>query len=227
MVDTQRIDQHDQTVDAAIAAVAAVITEYWDSVKTQLNSLFDQPTTLGAARAVLTQQLPNSANLITPVLDDQFSMLELPTPVRDINSGLATSAWNAVEQNNSAAFETLIAAIALSIIAGTPSATARASSLELADSLLASVTRQIQDVVVTTDAAYGIYIMRDAGVERFVYAGGTVSNTREFCRAHNNKTYSEAEIRKIWSSQTWGGKRPGDPFVTRGGYNCRHYWVPA
>jgi len=58
------------------------------------------------------------------------------------------------------------------------------------------------------------------------YAGGVVAETRPFCEQMNGRTFTEGEIRRIWSSQTWGGKRPGDPFVTRGGYNCRHFFVP-
>jgi len=29
------------------------------------------------------------------------------------------------------------------------------------------------------------------------------------------------------TSQTWQGKAQGDPFVVRGGYNCRHHWQPT
>jgi hypothetical protein len=38
---------------------------------------------------------------------------------------------------------------------------------------------------------------------------------------------TEKQIRNIWNSQTWQGKKPGDPFVVRGGYNCRHMFVPV
>ena len=32
------------------------------------------------------------------------------------------------------------------------------------------------------------------------------------------------EVRRIWSSRSWSGKKPGNPLVVRGGYNCRHQW---
>lgn len=63
------------------------------------------------------------------------------------------------------------------------------------------------------------------GVTRYRYVGGIIPESRDFCVRHNNKVYTERQIRRIWLSQTWGGKRPGDPFVVRGGYNCRHMFV--
>ena len=37
----------------------------------------------------------------------------------------------------------------------------------------------------------------------------------------DGKTYTKEEIEEIWSG-SWAGKISGDPFVVRGGYNCRH-----
>lgn len=65
-----------------------------------------------------------------------------------------------------------------------------------------------------------------SGIKRYRYVGGTIATSREFCTRHNNKVYTEQEIRSIWR-QSWGGKAPGDPMVVRGGYNCRHWWVPV
>ena len=32
------------------------------------------------------------------------------------------------------------------------------------------------------------------------------------------------EVRSLWASKNWKGKKPGDPLIVRGGYNCRHQW---
>tara|TARA_R110000782_G_scaffold9198_2_gene29774 strand:+ start:262 stop:957 length:696 start_codon:yes stop_codon:yes gene_type:complete len=227
MVENSRIAQHDGTVDAAIAALTATVIAYWTAVELNLSRVFSGTPTVSSARTQLTQQLGSLGDLITPVLNDQLSMLGYSnsgyTPTRN---QLRDSAVELITQTNSGAFETLMAAVALSIISGGEAVAARLSLETLAKSLSGGVTRSIQDTVVATDSAYGIYIMRDRGVERFTYAGGVIDTTREFCESHVDKTYSEAEIRSIWSSQTWGGKKPGDPFVTRGGYNCRHHWIP-
>ena len=39
------------------------------------------------------------------------------------------------------------------------------------------------------------------------------------------KTFTEEEINSKWQG-SWAGKAPGDPFIVRGGYNCRHHWLP-
>ena len=38
--------------------------------------------------------------------------------------------------------------------------------------------------------------------------------------------YTIEKIRKEWSGD-WQGKQEGDPFVVRGGYRCRHTWLPV
>ena len=62
---------------------------------------------------------------------------------------------------------------------------------------------------------------------KYKYVGGIIKTTRSFCAKHNNKTYTRKEIETIWRSSTWGGKAPGNPFIVRGGYNCRHMFVPV
>jgi len=62
------------------------------------------------------------------------------------------------------------------------------------------------------------------GQRRFKYAGGLIPTSRPFCSAHDGGIYTDNEIASIWTG-TWEGKAPGDPFVVRGGYNCRHFFV--
>ena len=38
--------------------------------------------------------------------------------------------------------------------------------------------------------------------------------------------FTEEEARSVWSSQSWSGKSGSDPFVNRGGYRCRHSFIP-
>ena len=37
---------------------------------------------------------------------------------------------------------------------------------------------------------------------------------------------TEEELRRIWQG-SWAGKSEGDPFIVRGGYRCRHTWLPV
>lgn len=67
-------------------------------------------------------------------------------------------------------------------------------------------------------------LTKTLGGTQFRYTGGLIATSRPFCNTHNNGVYTEAEINRIWTG-SWGGKAPGDPFVVRGGYNCRHFFV--
>lgn len=65
----------------------------------------------------------------------------------------------------------------------------------------------------------------EQGIDRFEYYGDLILDSRDFCREHIDKIYTRAQIEKIWKGE-WAGKAPGDPFIVRGGYNCRHQWLP-
>ena len=68
---------------------------------------------------------------------------------------------------------------------------------------------------------------KDSGLNHFRYTGTLVRDSRPFCRDMVNKTLTEKEIRDIWNSRSWAGKSSGDPFIVRGGYRCRHTWIPT
>jgi len=85
----------------------------------------------------------------------------------------------------------------------------------------------VQDSVMGFDGQFAKYRAEELGLKHFKYSGTSVRDSRDFCRRNVNKVYSEDEIRRIWSTQTWQGKAQGDPFVVRGGYNCRHHWQPT
>jgi len=65
----------------------------------------------------------------------------------------------------------------------------------------------------------------EQGIDRFEYYGDLILDSRQFCRDHVDKIYTREEIEKIWEGE-WAGKAAGDPFIVRGGYNCRHQWLP-
>lgn len=93
------------------------------------------------------------------------------------------------------------------------------------------------------DAAYNVTIGNEFGFNYFIYQGGLIGDSRDFCAAHNAKVWSkeEAEAWKDWTPAQgeypagWEIKAkdmyshpsymdvPGyDPFLNRGGYHCRH-----
>jgi len=88
-------------------------------------------------------------------------------------------------------------------------------------------TQLVQDSLMGFDGQFAKYRADELGLTSYKYTGTTVRDTRDFCRRNVNKVFSEEEIRDTWSSQTWKGKAQGDPFIVRGGYNCRHHWQPT
>jgi hypothetical protein len=84
----------------------------------------------------------------------------------------------------------------------------------------------IRDSIQQFNAQATMAMANEVGAENFKYYGNSMKDTREFCRKHSGKTYTKEEIYEIWEAEDWKGKSAGDPFIVRGGYNCRHQFRP-
>lgn len=108
--------------------------------------------------------------------------------------------------------------------------------------------RYAHDLYMQYDSAYSTALADATGMNYFIYQGGTVKDSRDFCVANNNKVFKREDAEK-W--RTWTPSQgvypegykvkqkdqsavpsyldyPGyDPLTDRGGYNCRHYigWI--
>ena len=83
------------------------------------------------------------------------------------------------------------------------------------------------------DATLNFNKAQDAGLTFVKYYGDVIPTTREICRniingvikpKRKDGLFTVDEVRRIWTSRSWSGKKAGDPLVVRGGYNCRHQW---
>ena len=83
------------------------------------------------------------------------------------------------------------------------------------------------DSVMQFHGQFTVKKAKDSGLTHFQYVGTLVRDSRPFCRNMLNRTLTETEIRDIWSGQSWAGKSTGDPFIVRGGYRCRHTFLPT
>ena len=74
--------------------------------------------------------------------------------------------------------------------------------------------------IMATEADYWVHILANGDKDycRLIFDTATVK--------HVGKTYTEEELRRIWQG-SWAGKAEGDPFIVRGGYRCRHTWLPV
>jgi hypothetical protein len=86
-------------------------------------------------------------------------------------------------------------------------------------------TQMANDSLAQYSASITKATANEAGITRFQYYGDVIRDSREFCRNNVGKTFTEEEINSKWQG-SWAGKAPGDPFIVRGGYNCRHHWLP-
>jgi len=82
------------------------------------------------------------------------------------------------------------------------------------------------DSVMQFDGQFTVFKAKEAGLNKFKYTGTLVRDSRKHCKTHVGKIYSEEELRRIWQG-SWAGKSEGDPFIVRGGYRCRHTWLPV
>lgn len=83
------------------------------------------------------------------------------------------------------------------------------------------------DSVMQFHGQFTVAKAKESGLNHFTYTGTLVRDSRPFCQSMLNKTLTEKEIRDIWNNRGWQGKSTGDPFIVRGGYRCRHTWIPT
>ena len=84
----------------------------------------------------------------------------------------------------------------------------------------------VQDALMGFDGQFAKFRADELGLTNYVYYGTIIRDSRDFCVEHVNKVFTEEEARALWQ-QDWQGKSGSDPFLDRGGYNCRHHWQPV
>jgi len=82
-----------------------------------------------------------------------------------------------------------------------------------------------QDALMQFSASANMSIVADLGIERWEYYGDVIKDSRDWCIEHEGRIMTTQEIRDEWASRSWKGKSSGDPFIVRGGYNCRHHFA--
>jgi len=83
------------------------------------------------------------------------------------------------------------------------------------------------DSVMQFHGQFTVAKAKASGLNHFTYTGTLVRDSRPFCQNMLNRTLTEEQIRDMWNNRAWQGKSTGDPFIVRGGYRCRHTWIPT
>jgi hypothetical protein len=84
----------------------------------------------------------------------------------------------------------------------------------------------VGDALMGFDGQFAKFRADELGLTSYVYYGSIIRDSRDFCVEHANKVFTEEEARELWQND-WKGKSGSDPFIDRGGYNCRHHWQPV
>ena len=87
-------------------------------------------------------------------------------------------------------------------------------------------TQMAQDSLMQFDASINTAIGKQSGATKWKYYGDVIRDSRPFCVEHAGQVFTDDEIESTWAG-SWKGKSSGDPFIVRGGYNCRHHWRPV
>ena len=83
------------------------------------------------------------------------------------------------------------------------------------------------DSVMQFHGQFTVKKAKESGLKHFTYTGTLVRDSRPFCVNMVGRTLTEKQFRDRWNSDSWNGKSSGDPFIVRGGYRCRHTWIPT
>jgi hypothetical protein len=173
---------------------------------TNINSVIQSNVQLN--QAVLTDSVDSQTQAVIPLLEREV---------------IAQVEQQLQEEQNS-----LIAALVMGILAGGGAALAISEMRQQIPRIAARIKTVYEQGLRQLDGAFTLLRSKNSGIEvKYRYSGPTDSDSRQFCQQQSGTILTEAEIRRIWSTQEWGGKRPGDPFVTRGGWNCRHTFIPV
>ena len=101
------------------------------------------------------------------------------------------------------------------------------------DNMRKYASQLLNDGLREFDAQVNAYKSSEAGLTHVKYFGDIIPTTREHCKKilrgvykkRQSNVFTIDEVRKLWRQISWSGKKPGDPLVVRGGYNCRHQWT--
>ena len=170
-------------------------------------------------RGVLNEIYQSNVLMNADVIDPNLISPQIETALQETLVSVQKSIET--QQNN------IINSVVLGAVAGTAIALLIRELKPVVERSLKTIVNTVNTIMRNFDGAVTILRSTVAGIDKFRYVGGLIATSRNFCQSHSGQTMTLKEINSIWKSQTWGGKAPGNPFVVRGGYNCRHHFVPV
>jgi hypothetical protein len=219
-------------------AIARFVTAFGRGLTPLINTVIDGISGLGntasrtailALFAPIRTYITETFSQLNTIVNSNQRLLSTEignTAVTEVNQ-LAQEAQASVIAQLDGEQQRVIQAVTIAAIAGLAISPLLSQIRTILSGSIKRLRSAFDFIVRSFDGALTLIRSRNADVEKFKYVGGVIDTSRDFCVTHNNKIYTRAEINRIWSSSSWGGKAPGNPFVVRGGYNCRHMFVPV
>ena len=226
-------DRHQALLASALLKLESRIADLMATAPLRDGALFDLDWAVQARvqlREAIEQEYLSVVDGIvrdySVLADDIASMLGTYGDVTKLDPAIISQLQTLTFQGFDDLGGNFLDAVSKEIYENTLTGTSFASSVttikQSVDSGLGRYAKQsLHDGLLQFDATVNTKIALDAGATEFKYYGPDDEATREFCNRHIGKTYTKEEIEEIWSGD-WAGKISGDPFVVRGGYNCRH-----
>lgn len=88
----------------------------------------------------------------------------------------------------------------------------------------------LSDTLFNYSRAYQESVTSDLKLDWYLFAGGLIDKSREFCRERSGRYFHRKEIIG-WVDLDWQGRRQGTTessiFIFLGGYSCRHSVIPV
>ncbi len=232
MITQAQINRHDEIIER-------FVRQFTQGLKPLFNTVFDEIAGLGSSvsrtailalfapiRTYIQQTFNNLNTIINSNQSLTASEIDTTIPALELEQLRAEATVAVLNQ-----LQTEQQSITQTLVLGAITGIAIAPLLSQLRTGLTKAVNRLRNIfnftVRNLDGALTLIRSKLGGIEKFKYVGGTIATSRDFCRSHNGKIYTAAEINRIWRRQTWGGKAPGNPFVVRGGYNCRHMFVPV
>lgn len=234
MATTAQIRKHEREIQRVIDEFQAELDSLMSTAQDQIAAL-GTTATREQVQAVY-QPMRNLAQSTSQQLDQILASnieanldvlspttsAELAQAVQQLKAQTIDRVIQQINQEQNSVIETVV----LAGIAGVVATDLVSQTRDLMQKGIARIQTQATTGVMQFDTVVTKLRSTEQGVTRWRYVGGVIDTTRPFCASLDGGTFTLEEIQSLWSD-TWQGQAPGDPFVVRGGYNCRHFWIPV
>ncbi|MGB1978231.1 MAG: hypothetical protein ACPHNW_11450 [Pseudoalteromonas tetraodonis] len=234
----KRADRHQARLISALATLEQRVVDLLAQAPLQDGNLFDL-TWAVQARAPLRQAIDQEYLTVVNGIIGEYAEVadEVATMLAEYGdiATLDPSVVSQLQELTFSGFEDLgqeyLDVISKQVYESTLTGTSFADSVQQVQKAVGGdmaryASQQVHDSLTQFDAAINAKIGLDSGATRWQYRGSKDGATRDHCEKHVNKTYTLDEMYEIWQGE-WAGKSGSDPFINRGGFNCRHRWRPV